>query len=144
MAHRDFSTSVDEALKNRPTFTLNDVVFMCKPGLSWKTMASVLSTVNEAGDDPDKLEGALLSFFDVVLIKDARPKMHELLSSSDSDDDDAVPISLTQLTNIVRWLVEQYTGVPTVPSLESSPSANGTGDPSKVDVSFPEGAASST
>lgn len=136
MAHRDFSANLDEALKDRPTFTLQGVDFMCRPGLQWKSLAKASAAMNGAEEDPEELEKALLGFFDVVLVKSARPKMRELLAIEDDDDnDDAVPVSMKQLMDIVRWLAEQYTGTPTEPSSVSSVSPNGTGDPSKVDIS---------
>jgi hypothetical protein len=136
VTHRDFSANLDEALKNRPSFTLQGVDFLCKPGLRWKAMASAVAALDEA-ESPEEQEEALLGFFDVVLVKTARPKMRELLDveDDDDDDDDAVPVSMKQLTDIVRWLVEQYTGTPTQPSSDSSASPNGTGDPSKVATS---------
>lgn len=133
MAHRDFSASVDEALKNRPTFTLQGINFVCKPGLQWKSMASALNAI-DMGESPEELEAGLLTFFDVVLIKSARPKMRKLLNDQ-SDGDDDVPVTMQQLTDIVRWLVEQYTGVPTEPSSDSSDSLSETGEPSRADTS---------
>lgn len=144
MAHRDFSASIDEALRNRPSFTLQGVDFLCKPGLQWKTMSSALNAIDTAGDSPEDLERGLLNFFDVVLIKAARPKMRDLIDVEDTDEDDEVPVTMKQLTDIVRWIVEQYTGVPTEPSSDSSDSPNGTGEPSRADTSTPEAVASPT
>lgn len=141
MAHRDFSTSVDEALKNRPSFALQGVEFLCKPALQWKTMASALNAIDTAGDSAEDLEKGLLGFFDIVLVKAARPKMRKLLNES-GDNDDSVPVSMQQLTDVVRWLVEQYTGVPTSPSSESSDSLSETGEPSRADSSSTEAVAS--
>lgn len=144
MAHRDFSASIDEARKNRPTFTLQGVDLMCKPGLHWKALAPVLEQINDADDtDLDALEAAFTAFFDTVLVKSARPKMHELLSEPDQDDDDAVPVSIKQLGDIVRWLIEEYTGVPTEASSDSSTPDDSTGDASKGTGSTPEPALTS-
>lgn len=142
MAHRDFSANLDEVVQNRPTFRLQGVDFLCKPQLAWKTMARAINAMDTASEDPEELEAALLGFFDVVLVKAARPKMRELMDVEDDDEDDAVPVSLKQLTDIVRWLVEVYTGRPTEESSDSSASQNGTGDPSRVDISTGEGATS--
>jgi len=137
VAHRDFSASVDEALKNRPSFRVNGIDFLCKPGLQWKSMTVALDAIDTAGNDPAELENGLLVFFDLVLVKSARGKMRELLAQGDDDDDDAVPVSIQQLMEIVRWLVEQYTGTPTQPSSDSSPLPNDTGEPSRADTSTP-------
>lgn len=141
MAHRDFSASVDEAIANRPTFTLRGVDFMCKPAVSMKAMAPVLDAINAAEGGVD-MEDALKLFFDTVLIKAARPKMHELLEAEDEDDDDdAVPLSLAQLIEIMQWLIEQYTGIPTQASTDSTEPQDATGETSKANGSSPEGAA---
>jgi hypothetical protein len=140
VAHRDFSANLDEALKNRPSFTLNGVDFLCKPGLQWKTLAKAGSAIDSARGDPEDIEAAMLQFFDVVLVKTARPKMHELLEAEDTDDDDetVLPISIKQLSDIVQWLIEQYTGRPTQPSSDSSDSPNGTGETSREATSSTE------
>lgn len=142
MAHRDFSASLDEALANRPTFTLQGIDFMCKPSLPWRSMAKAITAIDAASEAPEELEKAIVGFFDIVLIKAARPKMRALLEAEDEDEDDALPVSMQQLTDVVRWVVEQYTGSPTQPSSDSSASPNGTGEGSKAATSSMEDVAS--
>ena len=106
---RDFDIAVEEMRKNRPTFTLDNREWTCRPALSFTTMAALEREYND-GD----LTHVLHTFFEKVLIKADREPFRELITAEpDEDDDDAVPITLNQLSEIMKWLVSEYTGNPT-------------------------------
>lgn len=111
--HKDFGApaNTDEPI----TFTLYGETFKCVPSLQGRTL---LQFISDSGDNesPDKGANAVLDFFNSALTKADRERFIELTS----DDDTVVP--LESLAEIMEWLVEQYSGRPTLPP---SPSESG-------------------
>lgn len=131
MAHRTFSAAKDELLRDRPTFDLQDEKFTCKPAMSIKGLAAAVDALQEA-ETPSTIQDAALVFFDKVLVKADRMRIRALLVEPDDDDDDAIPVSIKDVTEIVRWLVETYTGNPTQPSSDSGSTPESTGQTLKA------------
>lgn len=137
MAHRTFSAAKDELLRDRPTFDLQDENFTCKPAMSIKGLAAAVDAL-QAADTPDAIQDAALVFFDKVLIKADRMRIRALLVEPDEDDDDATPVSIKDVTDVVRWLVETYTGNPMQPSSDSGSTPESTGPTLKAVQSIEE------
>lgn len=81
-----------------------------------------------ASDDEDgaNVMQATVDFLDSVLLEASREKFAERMSSADS------PITLAQIGEIVKWLVEEYAGRPTDSPSPSPAGQSDNGDNSTV------------
>lgn len=107
--HRSFSTKPKDGEKpiEPPTFDLNDQTFTGRPRLPGAVILGFISSADEEGGAVAK---QLLGFFDSAL----EPESLERFTKVINDPDEVV--ELETLSEIVGWLIEQYTSRPTAAS----------------------------
>jgi len=108
--HKNFGSPKNESLEPL-TFDLYDETFTAYPEIQGAKLLDFSRLVGS--DDQSASTGALLDFFETVLEKDSYERMQELWD----DPERIVPIET--LSDIISWLVEEYTDRPTPASKES-------------------------
>lgn len=102
---KDFGSGSDTA--NDPiSFMLNGETFNCRPAIPGKV---ILELVGKSSDEENPGEAAAMisEFFSIVLVPESFTKFDELAKDPD------IAITVEALSEIVSWLVEQYTNRPT-------------------------------
>lgn len=88
------------------TFKLYDEEFTCRAEIPGKTVLNLVA--GSSGDNPGETASVITGFFKTVLI----PESYERFDVLTEDPDRLV--SMETLSNVIEWLVEQYTDRPTV------------------------------
>lgn len=108
---KDFGTG--DAVSEEPLeFSLHGETFSCRPALQGKFLLELVK--QSAGDDVGSSANAVTSFFAEVLL----PESYERFQALTVDPDRIV--SVETLSEIVGWLVGEYTDRPTEPRANSS------------------------
>lgn len=131
MSDHDFDAMLS-SLK-RQTFTIGGQDFTVRKSLSYKTLNMFISenTLSE-------FESAE-QFFAKAIIPSDRVRFKELLDREGLDDEeDGEVITLPQMTELVKYLMDYYTGKSAPKEPSSSDGQVSTGPPSNV-VSLPAG-----
>lgn len=119
--YRNFGTPAqsDEVV----VFELYGETYKCKAALQGRMLIELVARA-DSNNTADSA-AAVLSFFDTVMEDESRDRFTALTNSEDR------VVSLDLLTEIMQWLVEQYSGGerPTQPSPDSSPGETTTGLP---------------
>ena len=126
--HKDFGApaSSDEPI----TFNLYGETFRCQSAIQG---TALLRFISKAGsDDADESADSVLEFLRLAIAPADREKFEELTNSEET----IVP--LESLAEIMEWLVEQYSGRPTVPPSPSEPGDMTTGPMPVAVPSYPE------
>jgi hypothetical protein len=126
--HKDFGApaSSDEPI----TFNLYGETFRCQPAIQG---TALLRFISKAGsDDANESADSVLEFLHLAIAPTDRERFAALTTS----DETVVP--LESLASIMEWLVEQYSGRPTVPSSPSEPGDTTTGPMPVAVPSYPE------
>jgi hypothetical protein len=107
--HRSFAvkTRKDFAKDNDLTFDLGDETFNCVPELPGAVVLDFVAAADEGGG---KSAGRILTFFDHAIVKDDQERFHTLIV-----DPERV-VEMETLTDILAWLIEEYTARPTTAS----------------------------
>ena len=111
--HKSFGSPVlqsDEPL----TFDLYDQQFRCQPALQGRVLIEFIA--KSASGDPAAGAQAVLDFFDTAVIPADRERFKTMLESEE------YIVPMDTLTQIMDWMVEEYTGRPTE---QPSPSESG-------------------
>lgn len=108
--HKSFGSPRNEELEPI-TFDLYDEEFTARPEIQGVELLRF--SHNVASDDQEVVTGALLDFFKTVLLSESYKRLEKLWV----DPDRIVPIEV--LSDIVAFLVEEYTSRPTEASSES-------------------------
>jgi hypothetical protein len=87
------------------TFKLHDEEFECIPEIPGKTILDLVS--KSSGDDPGESAGVVTGFFKTVLTPESNERFDVLAA------DPVRIVTMETLSNIIEWLVEQYTDRPT-------------------------------
>ena len=101
---KDFGSGSNSAPKEAPVFKLHGEEFTCKPAIQGKVLLNLAA--NSSGDDPAKAAGVIDDFFGYVLAEDSSKRFQDLLV-----DPDRI-VTVETLSEIVAWLVEEYTERP--------------------------------
>ncbi len=101
---KDFGSGTGSTPKEAPVFKLHGEEFTCKPAIQGKVLLDLAA--NSAGDDAAKAAGVIDSFFGYVLTEESGKRFESLLV-----DPDRI-VSVETLSEIVAWLVEEYTQRP--------------------------------
>jgi hypothetical protein len=123
--HKDFGS---EAVPSEPiSFTVNGETFTAVPAIQG---AFLLHFVNQAGaTDGVHAAEAIMEFYSRVLLPESLERFNAMCSSTDKI------VSMTTLSEIVGWLVEEYTKRPTQGSSSSSTGLS-TGGPTSTQLPF--------
>lgn len=109
---KDFGSPVNIAEVEPLNFKIYDEEFSCYPEIQGKVVLE-LAALSDS-DDSAENAGAILKFFSRVLLPESHTRFEDLIS----DPNRIVSVQL--LTEILQWLVEEYTNRPTQGS-EHSP-----------------------
>lgn len=126
MVTRDFDAMLAERAGVRPTFRLAGQVFTVKAKLPHKKFKNLLATL--AGDDADENK-AEEDFFRLCLVPQDRERFFLLLDFDGEGDqvDEWTVVSPDQVSALIEWLMELYTGKQMPSSASSSAGSSNTG-----------------
>lgn len=103
---KDFGSPVDISSIEPIVFKLYNEDFYCHPVIQGKVVLE-LATLSESDNGSDSAT-ALLKFFSRVLMPESHERFEKL-----AEDPERI-VSINTLSEIVQWLVEEYTGRPTL------------------------------
>lgn len=101
---KDFGTS--EIDSQDISFKLFDEEFTCRPALPGKVILDLAASSADQ-ENPGEAAKVVSKFFNTVLVPESSERFETLIN-----DPDRV-VTVEKLTEIVSWLVEQYTERPT-------------------------------
>ncbi len=129
-------------------FTIDEDEFRCKKALDLTRLQNFMNRYRDsAGLKESEAVDAISSIMKLVLRRDSYVKFSERFTPSDDVDTDAEdfePIDHTQVIDIIRWVMEQYTGRPTEPSPSSSAGSENGGAGTSSTVGASPAASTST
>lgn len=108
---KDFGSG-DNAVTEPLQFSLHGETFDCRPALQGQFLLELVG--RSSGDDASSSANAVTSFFAEVLLPESYERFQELTM-----DPDRI-VSVETLSEIVGWLVGEYTDRPTEPRVNSS------------------------
>lgn len=110
--YKDFGSPFDAEKAEKLTFKLYGEEFECYPEMQGKTLLEFVR--NSSSEDVSQSVKAITDFFNKVLTPESFKKFEEL-----ADDPNKI-VSVSTLTEIVSWVMEQYADRPTQGSEHSS------------------------
>ena len=108
---RDFGNGGDGAPKEPISFKLWDQEFHCVPAIQGRLLLDIVS--DSSSEDVSKSSQVMDKFFNAVLKPESKKEFDEILSDQEKIT------SLETLTEIVGWLMEEYSNRPNERSLAS-------------------------
>lgn len=102
---KDFGSPVDLGSVEPLKFKLYDEEFNCYPEIQGKVVLELASLTNS--EDTAESASAILKFFSRVLVPESASRFENL-----TGDPDRI-VKIETLTDIIQWLVEEYTNRPT-------------------------------
>ena len=108
---RDFGNGGDGAPKEPISFKLWDQEFHCVPAIQGRLLLDIVS--DSSSEDVSKSSQVMDKFFNAVLKPESKKAFDEILSDQEKIT------SLETLTEIVGWLMEEYSNRPNERSLAS-------------------------
>lgn len=116
--HKNFGSPVTVTNSDEPiTFQVYGRVFRCVPALQGRTMLYFMSM--SSSDDGAESARAIEEFFKTVIYPADQEAWDKLSTSNDLEA--STIIDMKALSEIMEWLVEQYSERPTKPSPPSAP-----------------------
>lgn len=111
---KDFGTGDQDKPVEPLAFMLYGQEFSCKPRIQGKLLLDLISRSN-AQTDPAQAAEIINDFFAAVLLAESYERFTALTSSDDTI------VEMEKLSEIIAWLVEQYSDRPTQrPAVSSS------------------------
>jgi hypothetical protein len=101
---KDFGSGDINAEKDSISFKLYDKEFFCLPALQGKVLLGFVANANET--DPATQAQTIEKFFGYVLTDESLAEFDSLTTSKDKI------VSVETLSEIIGWVVEQYTDRP--------------------------------
>lgn len=101
---KDFGSGAANEIKEPLSFKLFDEEFHCIPQIQGKTLLKIIG--NSSLDDPIKSSQTVVEFFETVLVDESLTRFNDLIESKDKI------VSVETLSEIVAWLMEEYTDRP--------------------------------
>lgn len=98
---------------------VNDQKFKVRGAMSGVRLLNLVRAMDGTGDTDSASE--MLKFIETALLVEDRERGMHYLTDSDP------PVTLTTLTEIITWLIEEYSGKPTPQSTSSAPGSETTG-----------------
>lgn len=103
---KDFGSGSNDGAPVEPvTFKIHGEEFTCIPEIPGKTVLNLVA--KSGGEDPAQSADAVTGFFKTVLTEESNVRFDAL-----AEDPNRI-VSMQTLTDIIEWLVEQYTDRPT-------------------------------
>lgn len=101
---KDFGSGSSDAPKEALKFKLFDEEFNCKPAIQGKILMNLAATSSE--DDASAAARTIDDFFHYVLVEESDVRFQKLIL-----DEDRI-VSMDTLSDIIAWLIEEYTKRP--------------------------------
>lgn len=101
---KDFGAGSNDSNAEPLSFKIHDQEFHCVPQIQGKLLISLVAS--SSSEDPVKAAQAITTLFDYVLVKESKDRFNEMLESPDTI------VSVETLSEIVAWLIEEYTNRP--------------------------------
>lgn len=101
---KDFGAGSASDTKEPLSFKIHGEDFHCVPEVQGKALLKLVS--DSSADDPTKAAAAIDTFFDLVLEDESLVRFNMLVQ------DKHRIVSVETLTEIISWLMEQYTDRP--------------------------------
>lgn len=124
MAYRDFDAEAAERAREQDPieFTLGGVRFTARPVCPFGAVLD-LRAAPEIADDLEGAVAGMIAYFEQVVDDDQAGEVADAVRK----------VNAPQAYEVIRWLTEQYTGRPTMPSSDSaaSPLPDGRGSSSE-------------
>jgi hypothetical protein len=108
---KDFGNGGDGVSKEPVSFKLWDQEFHCVPAIQGRLLLDIVS--DSSSEDVSKSSQVMDKFFNAVLKPESKKEFDEILSDPEKIT------SLETLTEIVAWLMEEYSNRPNERSLAS-------------------------
>ena len=103
---KDFGSGAGGTANSNPvSFKIHDEEFNCISEIPGKTVLNLVS--KSSSEDPAQSAEAVMKFFEIVLTPESRARFDAL-----AEDPDRI-VTMQTLSEIIEWLVEQYTDRPT-------------------------------
>lgn len=115
---KSFGSHVPKGI-NPMELEINDQTFLVRGAMSGVQLLQLIKAMDGNGDSDSA--DTMLNFIERSIIEDDRERAMEYLANSEP------PVPLTTLTDIITWLIEEYTGKPTELSGTSSDGSLTTG-----------------
>lgn len=109
---KDFGAGDQDKPAEPLSFKLHGEDFACKPKMQGKVLLELVAA-SSAQDNPGEAAAIINKFFKLVLVPESYERFEALLES-----DDRI-VEVEKLSDIVAWLVEQYSDRPTQPPAAS-------------------------
>lgn len=109
---KDFGAGDQDKPAEPLSFKLHGEDFACKPKMQGKVLLELVAA-SSAQDNPGEAAAIINKFFKLVLVAESYERFEALLES-----DDRI-VEVEKLSDIVAWLVEQYSDRPTQPPAAS-------------------------
>jgi hypothetical protein len=103
---KDFGAGDQDKPAEPLSFKLHGEEFSCKPKMQGKVLLDLVAK-SSAQDNPGEAAAIINKFFELVLVAESYKRFDALVQSDDKI------VEVEQLSDIVAWLVEQYTDRPT-------------------------------
>lgn len=110
---KDFGSGTSSAEKETISFKLYGQEFSCLPELQGKVLLGFVASSTE--EDPAAQAKAIEAFFEYVLTAESLIEFNLLTTSKDKI------VSVETLSEIISWIVEQYTDRPEEQPEDSQP-----------------------
>lgn len=119
---KDFDAMLAEKSTGRPMFTVGGQKFTARAKLPWKKFSALILSL--VGDDVSTSGGIekTESFFRMVLVREDRERFMALINNDgDEDEDDDKVVGTQQISDLLDWMLEYYTGKATMSDTPSPP-----------------------
>lgn len=128
---RDFDAFMAEKSPGRPEFMLAGQKFTARSRLPWKKFSTFILNM---GDDVSSKDGIdkTEEFFRMVLVAQDRQRFVDLINQDADEEEDENIVSPAQVSELLDWLLEYYTGKAQPPEESSSTEPSSSGQPSNV------------
>lgn len=110
--------------------TINDQTFKVRGAMSGIQLLNMIKAMD--GDNDVDSAATMIGFIERAILVEDRERAMDYLENSEP------PVPLTMLTDIITWLIEEYTGKPTEPSAPSADGSTSSGSTNTESASSPE------
>jgi hypothetical protein len=107
---KDFGSGKDLSKIEPLSFMLHGEEFLCTPVVQVKFLLEIISTTANTEDDPTASSRMFNDFFSHVLFEESYTRFESLL------EDKNRLVEVETLSEIVAWLMEEYTSRPNQPA----------------------------
>ena len=101
---KDFGSGSSDSPKEPLSFKLFDEEFHCKPAIQGKVLMNLAASSSD--EDPAAAAKTIDDFFHYVLVEESDVRFQQLIVDADRI------VSMDTLSDIISWLIEEYTKRP--------------------------------